>query len=471
MDRALEPVNLTPLESASQVKKSLVKNEELVASLFSHSTSSSAQLNGHNSAQPKNQRSPKKNDWMNNLSNMKTPLMESSCPGSLPMKKTSTKPLIASRPVAKISPPDSPLKKDIYAKTFTTNKLSPLRNIPSQVVIRAAKNPNNFFIQYLNFKEMLDTLTNEIQLSARNAPPLMEPVLENSPCIGMCPLNGKWLRAKIFKVWDNAIGVFFVDYGYKVKLRNTPEQVRMMEYEFSQKPFFAIEAQLAEVVPLEGNDWPEEVKAKFKTLVEDREFTMEFVQSEQDLIMARLTNGKGGDLASYLVNQKMANFSVALSAPALPMSVPIQPEAPLPQPTIPTASLETGFTSDVIILAADDLDQIFIQPIKDENMASMTSLQEALNKYFESSTTLTVIPPVGTYVASMFPDDNGFYRARVEAVRGDTVKVHYIDFGNSCEVTLAELRSLPHELFKFPIFTFKVFFNKWFFLLTSLYVI
>lgn len=311
---------------------------------------------------------------------------------------------------------------------------------------------------------MLDTLTNELQLAARNAPPLMEPVLENSPCLAFCPINEKWLRAQVIKVWDNAVGVFFVDYGYKVKLRSTPEHIRMMEYEFGQKPFFAIEAQLAEVVPLEGNNWPEEVNTKFKSLVEDREFKMEFVQSEKDLVMVRLANSKGGDLASYLVNQKMANFShnATSSGSASSISVLVQPEA-LSQPTIPKASLETGVTTDVIILAADDLDAIFVQPIKDEFMVAMTDLQEALNKYFENSTPLNAIPSVGTYIASTCPDDNGFYRARVESVRGDAVKVHYIDFGNSCEVTLAELRSLPLELFEFPIFTYKVFFKKLFF--------
>jgi len=133
----------------------------------------------------------------------------------------------------------------------------------------------------------------------------------------------------------------------------------------------------------------------------------------------------------------------------------IQPEDP-PQLTIPKALLETGYTGDVMITVAEDLDQIFVQPIKEENLVAMNDLQEAMNKYLNSSTPLKVIPTVGTFVASLFPEDGGFYRARVDSVRGDYVKVHFIDFGNSCEVTLAELRSLPQELFKFPNITYQV---------------
>lgn len=141
-----------------------------------------------------------------------------------------------------------------------------------------------------------------------------------------------------------------------------------------------------------------------------------------------------------------------------PWTTLIPPETPL-QLSIPKASLETGYTSDVMITVADDLDQIFVQPIKDENMIAMTSLQEALNKHLDSSSPLKAIPSIGTYVASFFPEDNGFYRARVESVSGDSIKVHYIDFGNSCDVTLAELRNLPQELFKFPIVTYQVLFS------------
>lgn len=256
---------------------------------------------------PVNQKSPKKNGWVSNVSNMKTPPIGNSGParpGSFPMKNASPKSAVTNGH-ARISPLNRP-RPDIYAKLFTVNKLSPLRNKPCQVVVRATKAPDNFFIQYLNFKEMLDKLTNELQSTAQNAPPLMEPVLENSPCLAMCPINEKWFRAQIIKVWNDAVGVSFVDYGHRVKLSKTGEHVRMMEHEYAQKPFFAIKAKLAEVLPLEGSNWSEDVKTTFKTLVEDKTFTMEFVQSEGDLMVVRLQNSNGSDLGSHLVNKQMA---------------------------------------------------------------------------------------------------------------------------------------------------------------------
>jgi len=322
------PASSNKLESASGVTKSQVKNEDFVAPTKPHAfgikvngitplspadaapqpSNAHSQLTGQHRSQPVSQKSPKKNGWLNNASNMNTPPMGNLGPlraGSFPMKNASPKSAVTNGPLARISPLNRP-RPDIYAKLFTVNKLSPLRNKPSQVIVRAATAPDNFFVQYLNFKEMLDKLTNELQLAAQNAPPLMEPVLENSPCLAMCPLNGKWLRAQILKVWDDAVGVSFVDYGHRKKLSKTPEYVRMMEHEFALKPFLAINVKLAEVLPLEGSDWSKEVKTFFNTLVEDKTLTMEFVQSEGDVMVVRLANSNGSDLGSYLVNESKA---------------------------------------------------------------------------------------------------------------------------------------------------------------------
>ena len=271
-------------------------------------SASGGQPSGQHRPQPASQKNSKKKGWLNNARNMKTPPMGNSVslrPGSFPMKNASPKSAVTNGPLARISHLNRP-RPDMYAKLFAVNKLSPLRNKPSQVVVRAATAPDNFFVQYLNFKEMLDKLTNELQLAALNAPPLMEPVLENSPCIAMCPLNGKWLRAQILKVWDDSVGVSFVDYGHRKKLSKTPEFVRMMEHEFAQKPFLAINVKLAEVLPLEGSDWSKDVKTFFNTLVEDKTLTMEFVQSEGDMMVVRLANSNGSDLGSYLVNENKA---------------------------------------------------------------------------------------------------------------------------------------------------------------------
>ena len=70
---------------------------------------------------------------------------------------------------------------------------------------------------------------NEIQISAKNADELLEPVVENSPCLALSPTNQSWCRAQVIKIWDNAVGVSFVDYGNRAKLLKTPENVKMME--------------------------------------------------------------------------------------------------------------------------------------------------------------------------------------------------------------------------------------------------
>ena len=262
------------------------------------------QLNGQ-------QRQISPNNWkasVTNGSNMKTPPRGNSGPmqqgvrqRAFPMRNTSPKSSAVQGPPVRSTGPNRP-RPDIYAKAFTMNKLSPSRTRTSTVVISFAKSPDSFFIQYLYFQEMLEKLMNEIQISAKNADELMEPVVENIPCLALSPTNQSWCRAQVIKIWDNAVGVSFVDYGHRAKLLKTPENVKMMEHEFAQKPFFAIEAKLADVYPLDGNLWSETVKTVFKDLVEEKNFTMEFIRSEQNLMVIRLLMSDGSDLANYMVN-------------------------------------------------------------------------------------------------------------------------------------------------------------------------
>ena len=65
------------------------------------------------------------------------------------------------------------------------------------------------------------------------------------------------------------------------------------------------------------------------------------------------------------------------------------------------------------------------------------------------------LPPLdtltpGSSCLALFPDDSCWYRATIDTVDGESVKVLYIDYGNSSLVDRTRLRKLPDSLRQYP---------------------
>ena len=69
----------------------------------------------------------------------------------------------------------------------------------------------------------------------------------------------------------------------------------------------------------------------------------------------------------------------------------------------------------------------------------MKKLNIEAQKPFQSA------PAEGTLCFSQFSYDGQWYRAKVKSVRGDEISVVYIDFGNSEDVSLADLRQVSKD--------------------------
>lgn len=93
---------------------------------------------------------------------------------------------------------------------------------------------------------------------------------------------------------------------------------------------------------------------------------------------------------------------------------------------------------------------VFIQPSKYTTYIAQL-LDAMFNLYNGVENTEPVIPEEGFEYAILSPDQN-WYRGKVTAIDGDTVTVHYVDYGNDETVSISSLRILdgslydPHEL-------------------------
>jgi hypothetical protein len=192
----------------------------------------------------------------------------------------------------------------VYAKKFSSKQLKQPVNKCNQVWVSSAKSPYEFFVQYFCYKDMLQEVMKNVEMSFPNSDPLIDPV-EGLPCVAIFPEDHSWYRAEIVKILPDGIGIRYVDYGNSILMRNSPEHLRMMKHHISESPFYAVKVKLANVLPLNGTSWDLDVRHKFKELVENHPFMMEFVQMDADVMCVRLKYQDGSDLLERLLQDNL----------------------------------------------------------------------------------------------------------------------------------------------------------------------
>lgn len=188
-----------------------------------------------------------------------------------------------------IQSPSGPKKQ--YADTYACSKLEiPPLNKAVPVVVCYAKSPGEIYVHYERYSDNLKIMMKEIQTSAANSPALGPNPAEMSPCLAIFPEDHErmWYRAQVIKVCEDGIGVVFVDFGNRIKLPNTRDNLRQMEITFNKERFYAARIKLADIEPLTGGAWPLAVNEQFKKQTENKPFLMEHVRMEDDVICARM---------------------------------------------------------------------------------------------------------------------------------------------------------------------------------------
>ena len=77
---------------------------------------------------------------------------------------------------------------------------------------------------------------------------------------------------------------------------------------------------------------------------------------------------------------------------------------------------EVGFSGEVIIKAAEDIDAIYVQAVTEETMNLSDKIRKELKEYSKYSLKPSAIPAIGSFIVILL-DDN-LYRARITDVNG-----------------------------------------------------
>ncbi|XP_048844253.1 tudor domain-containing protein 1-like [Brienomyrus brachyistius] len=109
-----------------------------------------------------------------------------------------------------------------------------------------------------------------------------------------------------------------------------------------------------------------------------------------------------------------------------------------------------GELVDVTVTVIESPTEFFCHRSSSQGTRTLASLMADLEKHSQSSDAV-LVASVGRPCCAQFPGDRFWYRAMVQSMLPDgKVEVFFVDYGNTCVVDWADLRSIHPEHLKVP---------------------
>lgn len=285
------------------------------------------------------------------------------------------------------------------------------------------KSPSRIYLQKDGCEGSLESMTANLQEVMGNCSSLVNP-RSGQICGTMYSEDKAWYRGVIEEVNAGKAKIRFIDYGNSEEAEIS--SLKVLPSELALLPPFAYPCSLHGVSPLEG-EWSSEVTSQLETLIVDKELTCTFATgTEVKLEVEDKDVGKSLQEAGLV---KYEESSIA--------SEDVQPVRvnSLEKQVVPTEPV-TSFVSHT------DKEKFYLQLSSQEG--ELGEMIEKIQVHCDKSAPLSEVA-LGDYCCAKFTTDNSWYRAHVKDIRGDTVDVLFIDFGNSDSVSKDNLRSLGFD--------------------------
>lgn len=285
------------------------------------------------------------------------------------------------------------------------------------------KSPSRIYLQKDGCEGSLESMTANLQEVMGNSSSLVNP-RSGQICGTVYSEDKAWYRGIIEEVNAGKAKIRFIDYGNSEEAEISA--LKVLPSELALLPPFAYPCSLHGVSPLEG-EWSSEVTSQLETLIVDKELTCTFATgTEVKLEVEDKDVGKSLQEAGLV---KYEGSSVA--------SEDVQPVRvnSLEKQVVPTEPV-TAYVSHT------DKEKFYLQLSSQEG--ELGEMIEKIQVHCDKSAPLSEVA-LGDYCCAKFTTDNSWYRAHVKDIRGDTVDVLFIDFGNSDSVSKDNLRSLGFD--------------------------
>ncbi|MCI4384336.1 hypothetical protein PGIGA_G00037500 [Pangasianodon gigas] len=352
--------------------------------------------------------------------------------------------------------------KRVYLRDLRKNNLSKGDEVQGSVV--EMRTPGKFFIhvQSVEMSEILKNITLNLQktysgsLASAYKPEIGE------ICAVKFSFDQNWYRGEIeFVDLDHHTAkVLYIDFGNEEDVKF--DQIRPLSANIDAAPPCALQCCIAGVTAITSS-WTGECCIALRQLVAGKSLTftvVDVLNSSTVLAVDASLSTLGKNLSTFLIDQGYALKENTSTKPQIKQDINSlmtasfenfkrlsdgkneNTEAQPPEPL----SQGVGDTFTAIVTHLQSPSEIICQKL--ENASIIQQLQKNLRDHCtKTQASENFRPAPGTVCCSLFSEDNQWYRAKVLAYSSeDRVCVGYIDFGNSEEVSLNQLRPISMEL-------------------------
>ena len=302
--------------------------------------------------------------------------------------------------------------------------------------------PSSFWIQLPSADDDLGIFNDKLaaHYTSDRVDHLLSVSTVGSICCAKYSEDDSWYRGVIKSISSEGFEVCFVDYGNSEVIRST--DVKVLESEFQALPVQAIECKLYNCLPLPGTEtWSDNAIGVFSHLVLDKDLSIKFVGKVNNVWEVEV-NYEGGDVTSQLLHTGLV---ASLEKNEVSESLP---EVTLPT-MIPAVELQCGHTYPVYIAFNDSPTKFYCQLVSDSD--KLEGLMAEIADFYNGNH-LEPLIEVGAYCVAQYSGNSAWYRAKISSTdpKGGEIEVHFIDYGNSENVSPNKILALEARFANLP---------------------
>ncbi|XP_066179640.1 tudor domain-containing protein 1 [Sylvia atricapilla] len=344
---------------------------------------------------------------------------------------------------------DSPHCADSVAKFVSLSIGDEFSGVVSHI-----KNPDTFFCQQMHNARQLAELEASLNEYCDQFPssPSFRPAA-GSVCCAQFTEDNLWYRAAVTAyASEDTVLVDYMDYGNSDSLPLT--RLRPVIPSLMDLPAQAIRCSLAGVKPPLGT-WTSEGISCMKKLVKDKVLTVKVVDKESSSCVVELTDASGTpavNISSLLIKEGCAAEKWSMALPAARGSDDEQASGDTTNKRMcKWIKLTPNQTLSVIVSTVYNPGEFYCQISNSHELLSLNSLNKSLSEYCQKTPPDVFEPESGDPCCAFYSEDGNWYRGVVQNVTSDgSVRVSFVDYGNTEEVPLDNIRQISSSFLKLP---------------------
>ena len=300
----------------------------------------------------------------------------------------------------------------------------------------------SFWCQLVKFYSKLDELMGNLETFC-NSKPAAADFSVNMACGAKFSGDDSWYRGKVAAVYPVSVEVLFVDYGNSEKVLKS--DIRNLSEDLIELPTQAIHCTLEN-----SSSSTNQLTKKFLELTSDVEISMNAVEFQEDVTVARLTLADGKNVAEHLgLVEQIKPVERKETEPLTDSNKVTQmpTNEKYPKAKVPSSAVQ------VYVSHITSPGDFHIQLVNQE--AQLNELMEKVATIYEDETKLKVSSvSEGQLCCSKFSEDGQWYRAVALCWEGADAVVRFVDYGNNEKTTIDNVRNITDELVKIPPFAY-----------------